>query len=512
MSLRRGSAPPITVTQSGIIAGNAYFNDLIINHFADTLQSPFPPSANGILHAISMPAWDVLDISVGEVGSLDEPVWNIEAAKINSRFTSRRHSPFNFATARRRLPSDTVQPQSPAAPLDGLFEGGATAASPSNPTGSRGLSAQEAVVRTVVRFSKRFGVGLATLSLVRRVFRSFAMSAGWAIAGLRIRTRGKWVHLSNGAMQRPIPHPSRWGAVNVLLEHGTVRWSWADATGDALERFAYRRFCEGADHLWVTNLDVRTLELAETMCSGRWSAIPHPYVLDRRAPYAEPAGVRDALQRRTGAEFLIFSGSSLSLSGDQDKGTGYLIDAISILTLELGLPIGLVVAHWGADAEAVRGILRERGLDRCVAVVPPMSRVRMQRVMAACDLASDQFRLDAFGGLAIRALEQGMPVLTRGISEDAVRLIGEPPPFLNASSAATIADQVVQQLDRLASSGRESYRDHHRIASRGWLLRRHHHTITARLQNERYVQLTRTEPTPALPHAWALIPDWHGAE
>jgi len=308
-------------------------------------------------------------------------------------------------------------------------------------------------------------------------------------------------------MQLPFTNPKRWGATNVLLEHGTVRWSCGEPTGDARERLAYRQMCREADHIWVTNLDVRTIELVEDLAPGRWSAIPHPYHLDPFAPYPEIEGERARLRAALGAEFIIFSGSSLSLGGDQNKGTNFLIDALRDLVNDARESVGLVVTHWGRDVEAVKDLLVENGINNRVIMVPPMSRTRLQKMMAACDLVSDQFHLDAFGGLAIRALEQGMPVLTRGLSDTAGTLIGELPPFLSAHDADSIRTGILTQMRKVDQLGREQYLRGHREISRGWLLRRHHHDFTAQLQYERYSQLISRRPVPAAPNAWALLPD-----
>lgn len=495
----------VTVTQSGIIAGNAFYNDLIING-STLMTAPFKASANGIVHAISMPAWDVLELSAEDVGSIDLPTWTFEAYGINSRHVSRRNTPWNIALTSRRSTDETTRP-SPSH----------TSSSPSQPQNSSdtgrelprttGLSFEEKVTWWLYGQLMRFRVGTDTLALIRRASRQVIQLAGWIITSLRIRPKGPWVHISNGAMQLPFMNPRRWGAINVLLEHGTVRWSSGNPIGDARERLAYREMCKEADHIWVTNLDQRTLELVDELAPDRWSALPHPYHLDPVAPYPEIQGERDRLKSALDADFVVFSGSSLSLEGDQNKGMNYLIEALRDLVNDGRESLGLVVTHWGKDIEAVKSLLAEFGIERRVLMVPPMSRIRLQMMMAACDLVSDQFHLDAFGGLAIRALEQGMPVLTRRLGDTAGSLIGEPPPFIGARDTDTIRIQIAAQMRQRESTGHEEYVRMHRQRSRGWLLRRHHHDFTARLQEERYAQLTSRRPIPALPNAWALLPD-----
>ncbi len=495
----------MTVTQSGIIAGNAFYNDLIING-STSMNAPFQASANGIVHAISMPAWDILELTAADVESIDSPMWSPEAHDINSRHVCRRSTPWNIALMPRRSETETSRP-SPTYRADIDSRPGDNDGVRREPTRTTGLSFPEKVVWWLYGNLMRLRVSTAILALIRRGFRRVSHVAGWVFASIRVRSNGPWVHVSNGAMQLPFTNPSRWGAINVLLEHGTVRWSFGEPTGDARERLAYREMCREADHIWVTNLDVRTLELVEGLAPGRWSALPHPYHLDPSAPHLEIDGERAKLRAALDAEFIVFSGSSLSLGGDQNKGTRFLVEALRDLVNESKESVGLVVTHWGRDVDAVKNLLAEYGIEDRVLMVPPMSRIRLQRMMAACDLVSDQFHLDAFGGLAIRALEQGMPVMTRGLSDLARTMMGELPPFLSAHDTETIRSQILRQMRMVEQLGRERYIEIHTQSSRGWLLRRHHHDFTAQLQYERYIELASRRPGPAAPDAWASLPD-----
>jgi hypothetical protein len=500
----------VVVTQSGIIAGNAFHNDLIINSSA-SLIAPFQSSANGIVHAISMPAWDVLELKAINSGWVEEPRWSQLAHEINSRFVSRRGTPWNIVLGHRRSKTETSRPTPESQqtcssqPQDEIEDS-------KQFDGTTGYSFTERVVWKVYQAVGRFQINTSAFALVRRASRRLTQIVGWNLASARIRPNGRWIHISNGAMQMPFINPKRWGAINVLLEHGTVRWSFGNPTGDDRERLAYRKICEEADHIWVTNLDYRTLELVESLAHGRWSAIPHPYHLDAAAPYAEVDGERAKLRASLDAEFIIFSGSSLSLSGDQNKATNFLIEALHDLVWRAKESVGLVITQWGQDVELVESLLAKFGLQRRVLMVQPMSRIRLQKMMAACDLVSDQFHLDAFGGLTIRALEQGMPVLTRGLCSFANSLIGEAPPFLSAHNSETVYTQIQSQLRLHEQLGHCQYLSAHREKSRGWFIRRHHHEITAQLQESRYLQLASDQPIAAAPNAWAMIPDWRAAE
>jgi len=475
------------------------------------MTAPFPASANGIVHAISMPAWEVFDLTARDVSSIDAPIWSEDLHSINCRHITRRNTPWSFAFVRMRSRKEcsrpTAQPQK-----SNLEERHKTVGEPLEVQGTEGLSVTEHVIRWLQRCLTRIRFDPTQLAFVRGTSRELSALHAWRFASMRLQSKGPWVHISNGAMQLPFTNPRRWGAINVLLEHGTVRWSSSKPTSDARERLGYQEMCKEADHIWVTNLDVKTLERVDQLAPGRWTALPHPYHLDSMAPYPERKGERTFLKGSLDAEFLIFSGSSFSFGGDQNKGTLSLLEAFRDLVHDAKVPVGLVVTRWGQDVDAANALFSKYKLQRRVMVLPPMSRVRLQQTMAACDLVSDQFYLDAFGGLAIRALEQGMPVLTRGLSEMARGVIGELPPFVSAHDNDTIKSQVASQVRLYEQIGREKYLGLHRISSRGWFLRRHHHGITRTLQEQRYAQLTTNRSAPAIPNAWALLPDWNHFE
>jgi hypothetical protein len=493
----------LTITQSGIIAGNAFHNDLIINSSL-LINAPFPTLANGIVHAMSLPAWEVLELTAADVGSIDRPIWTPEAHAINSKYVSRRNMPWSiaFATRRSRTETSRLDPE-----YKSSFGVGPDNQSEGPIRRTTGLSFPEKLMWFAYGQAMRLRISMAALALIRQGTRRMTHIFGWIIASTRIRSKGRWIHISYGAMQLPFTNPKRWGAINVLLEHGTVRWSYGNPTGDARERLAYREMCRDADHVWVTNLDQRTLELIDELAPNSWSAIPHPYRLDPSAPYAEVEGERAWLRSKLNAEFVIFSGSSLSLGGDQNKGTHFLLEALRDLVNEGGESLGLVVTHWGNDIESVKSLIADYGIGKRVLIVPTMSRTRLQKMMAACDLVSDQFHFDAFGSLTIKALEQGMPVLTRGLGDHARELIGELPPFIEAHNTNTIRAQIVTQMRLCEGMGHDKYMRTHRQTSRGWLLRRHHHDFTLKLQEDRYAQLVMRHPIPALPNAWAMLPD-----
>jgi hypothetical protein len=200
----------------------------------------------------------------------------------------------------------------------------------------------------------------------------------------------------------------------------------------------------------------------------------------------------------------------MSLRGDQNKGTGKLIEAMTILRQDMGIPVGLLMVEWGTDTLEVKEFCVQTGLVDHIKFLNPMSRVRMQKTMAACDALTDQFHYEAFGALSIRAWEQGIPVVSRRISTDAISLVGEAPPVHDASNAETIASALLNLFHERERVGRDEFVRTHQSRSRSWLLRRHHHDITRQLQIDRYTQLLSKECPQADPGAWGAIGDWVG--
>lgn len=553
----RGKTGVFSITHSGTIAGNGFFNHILLSS-DERVELPLLPTSNGLIHALSQPAWEICDTDADAVGSLHEPIWTPVQAEVNRRMVSPEQFPVYLGRnlsrkRRRRIPVADISFYRECIRTDGrcvfpvprkvaLEMGSEKRLS----VAGRSTAAFERIKRTITErvsvarsrttsriirmldgqsFPKR-AIRFAARN-IRRIFVSILWSTSWNVdrklarksrrrrstvsipSGVQLFS-GPWIHVSLGAIQSPPPARQRHHMKHVLIEHGTIRWS-ADPpldAGDAQARRSYAEQCRSADHLWVTNLDTRTLELAEEYAPGRWSVLPHPYVLDPNGPYDAEPGARSGLLAATDSEFLVLSASSMSLGGDQNKGTGKLIEAMVLLRREMGLPIGFLMVEWGADIARVKDLCTASGLAGHIRFVKPMSRVRMQRTMAACDALADQFHYEAFGALSIRAWEQGIPVVSRRVSSTACTLMGEPPPVHDASDAEQIARAVGALWEQMSVGGRENYVLDHRNRSRSWLLRRHHHDLTRSLQIARYTELVSGGSAPAEPGAWGLVPDW----
>lgn len=516
------STTDFSVTHSGNIASNGYYNDRLLRQLKH-IELPLRPTSNYLRHAFSQPAWELLDLDQSDIVSIDDPVWKPEHRLTNYHAVSPRSFVGELATLIGRKDRTSVVAEGPQVRT-------ANDSSPSAVFGPRTESqlalrllgirkvlsrfltpAQRRTVRTIAVFIDPIFQSLILTLLIRFLGLCTSHLLSWPQKLTKNRPNGRcalhsnWIHISIG----PTRYSSRAFAgkrvKHVLIEHGTLRWSHSPGSDnwDQDLRNRFKASCSTADHIWITNLDARTLELASTYCRERWSAFPHPYVVDPLAPYEPEVGARNWYRELTNADYLVLSGSSLNLRGDQNKGTQVLLDAISVIRHDLKLPIGFIFVAWGVDVTAVKSYCRENRLDDYIHFAQPMSRIRLMKTMASCDLVSDQFHLDAFGSFSLRAWEQGMPIMSRPISSYAASLIGDRPPVVAASSTIEIVEAVSTQYLLQTRIGRQPYLTSHAQESRSWFLKRHHHILSQQMQTQRYSELLMNQRPPALPDLWS---------
>ena len=496
----------LLITICGNVANNGFFNHLLLNGINDETVAPRPATQN-LVHAFSQPAWELHDLDLSDIGSLDDPNWDRVNSELNNKFVVRGGLPqllkWLLVTTRKphemnrseTRPSDSVRSTTLGPQLLSRFK-----------TGISSLKVRFAHdLSELVKSQRWIYSGVRTVAaLLDPIVQSLLVT--FLIWRIKQRDAIKsWVHVSIGPTRYSSQSVQKRDVLHVLLEHGTLRWSHSISSDrwDRQLRSRFRKSCALADHVWVTNLDLRSLELANEYCQGRWSALPHPYVCDPHAPYEPCNQEREHLLQRTKSDFLVLSASSLNLSGDQNKGTQHLLKAIIEIRSGLRLPIGFVFVEWGRDVQVVKDFCRSHGLQDFVTFIPPMSRIRLMRTMAACDLVADQFHLDAFGALSLRAWEQGMPVISRPISEYAVSLIGLRPPTIPLEELTGIAEAITDQFKLFDSDGRTNYSQTHRSKSRTWFLATHQDQLSQHLQLTRYHELLQPDRPPAAPDVWA---------
>lgn len=452
----------------GNTANNAFHNVLLMNRFTNW-KSELPIRMFGLTHAISAPAWEIVQFQTQDAAWVAEPNWAAfpEAQRINSQFSD---------IFSQNQVSDLESPSAEYAPA------------------SSTLPAAEKVKRLVGRSIARspFHKSFNTF-LVKRAIRS----------STPLNLDSQDIAIVYGADSLLKTRPPQPLTQAVSLEHGTVRWI-ADGPATDLEwRKMYQQQVQKTQHLWVTNLDPRTLEIAEDIMPGRWTATPHPFMFDYRVPFLGVTQKRNALLHRTRSEYLVLLASSQNWSKHHDKGSKKALDAFIELR-QAGVPVGLVAAHWGLQVEESKALLAEAGLGEHVEWVSPMPRFELQQMMANVDVIWDQFGLDAFGALALRALEQGAPLVSRGLKPEGEALIGSPVPWMEASSCESIVSCTRSLFDEMNRRGRNVVLDEISIHYRTWLETFHSPAITAQLQDELYTQLL-SGSSGSRPDAWARL-------
>ena len=368
----------------GNTANNAYYNALLLKQYAG-IESDLPIRMFGLEHAISAPAWEAVDFEVPDAAWVARPDWAsiAGAVAVNGEYSDLAHSSVLGVGAPSRRGID----------LRG-----------------RALS----VARTVIEplHGRRWAQPV------------FDLSYGWVLSRRSVLPKlADRVDVLYGADSLIRLKLSERSHQLVCLEHGTVRWIADGDRETAVFRRAYRKQVQNAKHLWVTNLDPRTLEIAEDVAPGRWSALPHPFVPDARVPFPESASRRKSLLNQTSSERLILLPSSQNWSKHHDKGSTKALSAFVELRRK-GVDVGLVAVEWGLHLSESKGFLDAAHVGEHVQWVPPMARFALQRMMANVDVVWDQFGLDAFGALALRAVEQGTPFISRGLSAVGAQLIG----------------------------------------------------------------------------------------
>ncbi len=455
------------VSHFGNTANNAFHNALLLEEHAG-VESNLPIRMFGLGHGISAPAWEVVDFEVPAPEWVAAPDWSIfpEAVAVNAKYTD-LPVPVPVSADAPSVPSPPAGPVALARRWVNSAVNGKSWAQP-----LVDLRARQAIAaRTTIEEPE----GTVTI-----VYGADSLSS---------------VMVADGAER------------TVCLEHGTIRWIADGSRETSVLRKAYREQVQRALHVWVTNLDPRTLEVVEDVVPGRWSAFPHPFVPDARVPFAETPR-RARLLAQTSSQFLVLLPSSQNWSKHHDKGSMKALRAFVELRRK-GVDVGLVAVEWGLQLAESKQYLDAEGVGSNVAWVAPMARLGLQRTMADVDVVWDQFGLEAFGALALRAVEQGTPLVSRGLAPAGEQLIGGPVPWIHAASTEDIVRETSSVFEDMGRRGRTAVIDSTRARYRAWFLERHSSAITARLQTDLYsTMLDGTfAPASAKPDQWARLLD-----
>ena len=300
--------------------------------------------------------------------------------------------------------------------------------------------------------------------------------------------------------------------LRICLEHGTLRWTKTGPLEQLHIRQEYEELVRSCDHLWVTNIDEDSLVTASELASDKWSVLPHPYTPDPDVPFSKNDEFRRKLLEQTKSVLLVCAPASLNWLPDHDKGSKTILTAWMSLR-DQGLPLGLVLAKWGRQMGEVQEMVQDAGVADHVFWIEPQPRRNLQRLLASCDVALDQFGLPAFGALNLRCLEQGIPLISRPLESQSRTILGGTEPWIGASNAQDLAIALTNIWELQIANRLADFRREQGGKQRRWFLRRHHPAMTAILQIRRYSTLLGLHDFGAPdPLEWAGIPDFGSLE
>lgn len=421
----------------------------------------------GLVHAISAPAWETIEFETPSAKWVNEPTWSdIPAGEtLNSIFSD---IPITNNSLDKATSNFQAIPEVNSSKLKSLVS------------------------------------SWISKSSLASNFEHYQISR--AIKNVPPLTLGKEeISLTYGAIS-PLYHKAATEKEkSIFLEHGTIRWIADGPEADIFWRKQYKQQLKKAKHVWVTNLDLRTLEIAEDIIPGKWSAIAHPFMFDSRLPYKQNDELREQLLLETDSDFLILLPSSQNSSVHHNKGSNKALNTFIELRRQ-GFQVGLIAAAWGHQLQNSKDLFEKLGLSNHVKWVTPMARHNLQKMMANVDVVWDQFGMDVFGALALRTLEQGTPLISSGISDFAAGLIGSQVPWITAQNENEMLESVKALIAESSQVGRERLILNTTKKYRNWLDSYHSPQVTAELQQNVYSRIVQGDQEVGLsiPDAWAI--------
>ncbi len=246
------------------------------------------------------------------------------------------------------------------------------------------------------------------------------------------------------------------GVPYLALEHGTLREIPFQPTPTGrLTALAYHL----AEHVFVTNSDC--YEKGRLLAGDKVTFLNHPFDDDHFRLVQNVEQTRSQLCQQLSVEHLIFFPTRhdwVPGTGYADKGNDKFLRAYAKLVHE-GLRVGLVCCDWGKNVAQSRALLKELQADRHVRWIKPLGMVPFERLALACGLVADQFHLGSFGGIMLKAMAAGVPVITYLDETAVLARFQSIPPVLNAATVDDISHGLAELMthpERLTRLGRQS--------------------------------------------------------
>ena len=460
------------ISHFGNTANNAYFNHLILRGAGLPSKSEIRVSSLGI-HAMSAPSWEEMSFVPSNDEWIKKPRW---ADVPGANHFNRSFMSVNFAqTARAKIRQMPIPP---------FF----------------------------MWFLKRVSATLRAISL--RLSSLIFLEAGsdrnfpeenhqhLTRKGSR-RKRSERIAIVYGSSFPRISISRRPRGSRVHFEHGTLRWNQDHSDPKArVQQKLYEREVRLCSHVWVTNLDPPSLHEANRIAKDKWAAFPHPYSFYRGALEVKGLPSRSELKNRLDADFLIFLPASQNWkTPSHNKGSDIAWQAVANLR-DSGLRVGVVASEWGLDLHLARILIQNLGLKKNVFWIPPLPRAAFLQFVREVDVCWDQFIIEGFGGVALRAVEAGVPLVGQGLSEDAIGLTGFQVPWAMADSPETIFCQTRDFLNETISKGRKSLRESTTVRYHSWFHKHHSPQLTADMQNFLFGRIAAGDQTPFPSDLW----------
>jgi glycosyltransferase involved in cell wall biosynthesis len=227
------------------------------------------------------------------------------------------------------------------------------------------------------------------------------------------------------------------GTPLVAFEHGTMRdFPFENSDKGRWISLAYQK----ARKVVITNAD--SIVAARRMGLENVEFIPHPIDETKFRPQATPLSAE--LRNRYACDFVLFSPARQNWPL---KGNDKVIRAFAHVLKRSTREAVLLLCAWGQETERSRKLIEELGIERRVAWLPPLNKMKLSLFYNAADVVLDQFTLGAFGTSTPEAMACGKPVLLYLNEEVHKWCFPEMPPVISAFTDAEIANRLMELLD-----------------------------------------------------------------
>lgn len=274
------------------------------------------------------------------------------------------------------------------------------------------------------------------------------------------------------------------GVPYFAFEHGTLR-------SIPFEKTPRGRLCQvsyrSARHVFVTNIDC--VGNAKKICPKRFTFINHPFDEDHGLRVSGWVEWRQKVQKELKSDFILFHPTRhdwVDGSGFADKANHLFLGAFCDLRNQ-GMNIGLICCEWGSNVKESKAILDQRMCSKHVKWVKPFPVVAFERTCLASDIVIDQFKLGAFGGVLIKCMAVGRPVLTFLEEKQVLKQYVKLPPVINCRTQKEITDAIAHffhNRQKLKKLGEES---------RAWIKKYHNRAATVNAQVDQFRLLAKSE-------------------